>query len=314
MHLFFQKIKEEISRVIVGYDEVIEYFTIGLLSDGHIFLVGVPGLAKTLLVKSFGKVFDLKFSRVQFTPDLMPSDIIGTEILEEKEREKTFRFYKGPIFTNLLLADEINRAPPRTQSALLEAMQEKSVTVAGKTYKLEEPFMVIATQNPIEHEGTYPLPEAQLDRFMFQIIIDYPDKNSEIKIADLYAEDMLKKIKKVVSKEEILRLREEVKKVPVPENIKELVVELIRHTRPQNNSRLKIVKDYVRWGCSPRASQYLIRAIKARAFLNNRPLPNSEDVFKLFPLVVRHRIILNFQAEADNVKVDDVINEILKNI
>ena len=314
MHLFFQKIKEEISRVIVGYDEVIEYFIIGLLSDGHIFLVGVPGLAKTLLVKSFGKVFDLKFSRVQFTPDLMPSDIIGTEILEEKEREKTFRFYKGPIFTNLLLADEINRAPPRTQSALLEAMQEKSVTVAGKTYKLEEPFMVIATQNPIEHEGTYPLPEAQLDRFMFQIIIDYPDKNSEIKIADLYAEDMLKKIKKVVSKEEILRLREEVKKVPVPENIKELVVELIRHTRPQNNSRLKIVKDYVRWGCSPRASQYLIRAIKARAFLNNRPLPNSEDVFKLFPLVVRHRIILNFQAEADNVKVDDVVNEILKNI
>lgn len=314
MHLFFQKIKEEISRVIVGYDEVIEYFTIGLLSDGHIFLVGVPGLAKTLLAKSFGKVFDLKFSRVQFTPDLMPSDIIGTEILEEKEKEKTFRFYKGPIFTNLLLADEINRAPPRTQSALLEAMQEKSVTVAGKTYKLEEPFMVIATQNPIEHEGTYPLPEAQLDRFMFQIIIDYPDKNSEIKIADLYAEDVLKKIKRVISKEEILRLREEVKKVPVPENIKELVVELIRHTRPQNNSRLKVVRDYVRWGCSPRASQYLIRAIKARAFLNNRPLPNSEDVFKLFPLVVRHRIILNFQAEADNVKVDDVVNEILKNI
>lgn len=305
-------VKSEIAKVIVGQDEIIDQLIISLLSRGHCLLVGVPGLAKTLLIKTVAEVMDLKFSRIQFTPDLMPSDITGTEILEEDiaTKKRNFRFISGPIFANIVLADEINRTPPKTQSALLEAMQEHKVTAAGTTYKLPDPFFVLATQNPIEQEGTYPLPEAQLDRFMFNLWLDYPTKEEEIKIVQTTTSEYQANLNKVFSAEEIILFQDLVRKVPVADNVIEYAVNISNLTRPNNGNSPKYVKDWVTWGAGPRASQFLILAAKTRAVMLGRYTPNIEDIkFAMFP-VLRHRIITNFSAEAEGLSSVDVIKKI----
>jgi MoxR-like ATPase len=276
--------------------------------------VGVPGLAKTMIVKNLASLLDLDFKRIQFTPDLMPSDITGTEMIYEnpETKEREFKFVKGPVFTNCLLADEINRTPPKTQSALLEAMQEKRVTVAGVTYKLDEPFFVLATQNPIEQEGTYPLPEAQLDRFMLEIRIDYPSEEEEIEIAKLVEREEIK-YKKILSKEEIIEIQNMVKKIPVPDFVLRYAVKLVRETRPES-TEIDFVKRYVRYGAGPRASQFLIIGAKARAILKGVSSVEIEDIEYLLEPVLRHRIILNFYAEAENIKTRDVIEKIKENV
>lgn len=307
------KIKEEISRVIIGQEEIIEQLLISLLSKGHCLLVGVPGLAKTLLIKTLAEVMDLKFRRIQFTPDLMPSDITGTEILEEDQmtKKRSFRFISGPIFANVILADEINRTPPKTQAALLEAMQEHKVTTAGVTYSLEEPFFVLATQNPIEQEGTYPLPEAQLDRFMFNLWLDYPKFDEEIKIVQSTTSEYAPEVSKIVSAEEIISFQNLVRKVPVADNVIEFAVKAANKTRPNNNSALNSIGQWISWGAGPRASQYLILAAKTRAVMDGRFTPNIDDVrFAMVP-VLRHRIITNFNAEAEGITSVDVIKKIL---
>lgn len=308
-----QKIKTEVGKVIIGQHQIIDDLLISLFAKGHCLLVGVPGLAKTLLIKTLAQVLDLGFSRIQFTPDLMPSDITGTEIIEEDavSKKRSFRFIQGPIFSNIILADEINRTPPKTQSALLEAMQEHFVTAAGKSYKLDEPFFVLATQNPIEQEGTYPLPEAQLDRFMFSLWLDYPEYEEEIEIIKSTTGDYLPELNKILSADMIIQYQELVRKVPVADNVIEYAVKTVVATREQNSS--PELKELISWGAGPRASQYLILAAKTRALFEGRYSPNIDDVRKSMIPVLRHRIIPSFSAEADGIDSVNIINRILEN-
>ena len=308
-----QKIKQEIGKVIIGQDTIIDQLIISLLSKGHCLLIGVPGLAKTLLIKTLAEVMDLNFNRIQFTPDLMPSDITGTEIIEEDplSKKRNFRFIPGPIFANVILADEINRTPPKTQSALLEAMQEHKVTTAGTTYTLTEPFFVLATQNPIEQEGTYPLPEAQLDRFMFNLWLDYPSFEEEVKIVQTTTSEYIPKLNKIVTADEIISFQELIRKVPVADNVIEFAVKTANTTRPNNSISPKFIKDWVSWGAGPRASQYLILAAKTNAVISGRFTPNIDDVrFAMIP-VLRHRIITNFSAEAEGINSVEVIKRLM---
>ena len=310
-----EKIKEQIHKRIVGQEQVIEELLIALLAGGHVLLIGVPGLAKTLMISTLAEALDLQFSRIQFTPDLMPSDITGTEVLEQDRTtgERFFRFIKGPIFGNIILADEINRTPPKTQAALLQAMQEHEVTAGDKTYKLPEPFFVLATQNPIEQEGTYPLPEAQLDRFMFNVNIDYPEFEEEIEIVKRTTGAGEAEIEPVLNAEEILQLQDLVRRVPVSDRLVEYSVTIANKTRPQRTD-LDFVKKYVRWGAGPRASQFLILGAKTRAVLHGKLTPSVEDVRAVSHPVLRHRIITSFNAEAEGITADDVIAKILESM
>jgi MoxR-like ATPase len=316
LHDAHQRIKTEIAKVIIGQDKVIEQLLISLLSSGHSLLVGVPGLAKTLLISTLSQVLDLKFNRIQFTPDLMPSDITGTEIIEEDHStgKREFRFVKGPVFANIILADEINRTPPKTQAALLQAMQEHEVTAAGETYKLDEPFFVLATQNPIEQEGTYPLPEAQLDRFMFNVFVDYPSDSEECEIVKSTTAVLSYDLKKVLAPNDIIAFQQLVRRVPVSDHLVKYAVNLVRATRPDEDKALDFVKNWVNWGAGPRASQYLILAAKTRAILDGRPTPGPEDVrFAAYP-VMRHRIVTSFNAEADGVDTMEIIHRLLDSV
>ena len=308
-----QKIKQEIGKVIIGQDTIIDQLIISLLSKGHCLLIGVPGLAKTLLIKTLAEVMDLNFNRIQFTPDLMPSDITGTEIIEEDplSKKRNFRFIQGPIFANVILADEINRTPPKTQSALLEAMQEHKVTTAGTTYTLTEPFFVLATQNPIEQEGTYPLPEAQLDRFMFNLWLDYPSFDEEVKIVQTTTSEYIPKLNKIVTADEIISFQELIRKVPVADNVIEYAVKTSNTTRPNSSNSPKFIKEWVSWGAGPRASQYLILAAKTSAVMSGRFTPNIDDVKLAMLPVLRHRIITNFNAEAEGINSVEVIKRLL---
>lgn len=310
-----KNLKQEIKKVIVGQDEIIENLLIALLSKGHCLLIGVPGLAKTLLIKTLAQALDLKFSRIQFTPDLMPSDITGTEILEidPATNQRVFKFVKGPIFTNILLADEINRTPPKTQSALLEAMQELQVTAAGNKYPLEEPFFVLATQNPIEQEGTYPLPEAQLDRFMFNLWLDYPSKNEEIEIVKTTTSQFNPEVNKILNSKELKYFQELVRRVPVADNVIEFAVKLTNATRPIDGA-IKFIKDNVSWGAGPRASQFMVIAAKARSVMNGSFTPSIDDVKSVALPILRHRIIPTFSAEADGITSAHIIGKILEQI
>ena len=311
----FEAIKKEISKVIVGQESIIEQLLISLLARGHCLLVGVPGLAKTLLIKTLAEVMDLKFSRIQFTPDLMPSDITGTEILEDNRATgtKSFKFIKGPVFANILLADEINRTPPKTQSALLEAMQEHHVTAAGQKYVLEEPFFVLATQNPIEQEGTYPLPEAQLDRFMFNLWLDYPSEKEELEIVKSTTSMYTPQLNHILGTQEILFYQDLVRKVPVADNVISYAVNVVTRTRPKSAMAPQFIKDWLSWGAGPRASQYLILGAKTRAILDGRHSPDIEDVRGVVGPVLRHRIVPNFNAEADGVTAIQIIEKLLVN-
>lgn len=299
--------------MIVGQDEVIDQLFISLLSRGHCLLVGVPGLAKTLLIKTLAQALNLSFSRIQFTPDLMPSDITGTEIIEENVStgQKSFKYVKGPVFANIILADEINRTPPKTQAALLEAMQEHHVTAAGKTYILEEPFFVLATQNPIEQEGTYPLPEAQLDRFMFNIWLDYPSFDQEVEIVTSTTSSYAPEIEKVIGGKEIIAFQALIRRVPVAENVVRFAVQLSNRTRPQLADALPFVRNWIRWGAGPRASQFLILGAKTRALLLGRHTPDIDDVRELVEPVLRHRIVPSFNAEAEGISTTEIIRKIL---
>lgn len=312
LHSVVLSIKKEIAKVIIGQDSTIEHLIIALLSRGHCLLIGVPGLAKTLLIKTIADVIDLKFNRIQFTPDLMPSDITGTEIIEEDpvSKKREFRFIPGPVFANVILADEINRTPPKTQAALLEAMQEHRVTIAGKTYSLGQPFFVLATQNPIEQEGTYPLPEAQLDRFMFNLWLDYPSIKEEKEIVRTTTSQYLPDLKKVTTSEEILIFQELIKRVPVADNVIEFAVSAVNKTRPKNGNSLKIIEEFVRWGAGPRASQYLILAAKALCVMDGRFTPSIDDVRKCMLPVLRHRVIMNFNAEAEGFSSANLIEKL----
>lgn len=309
-----KKIIKEIHRIIIGQDEVIEQFLIALFSNGHCLLVGVPGLAKTLLISTISKVLDLKFSRIQFTPDLMPSDITGTDILAEDKTtgKRAFQFIKGPLFANIILADEINRTPPKTQSALLEAMQERKVTAGNNTFPLEQPFFVLATQNPIEQEGTYPLPEAQLDRFIFHIDIDYPSFEEEKQITEFTTSQEFPEINTVIIGSDIRKLQKFIFKIPVPEHVLDFAVRLARMSRPNEKDAPDFVKQWVDWGAGPRASQYLILAAKTRAALNGRFSPTIEDVEFVAKPVLQHRILLNFAAEAEGMKSKEFIQKLIK--
>ena len=307
-----KQVKSEIEKKIVGQEEIIEQLLISLFARGHCLLVGVPGLAKTLLIKTVAEVMDLKFSRIQFTPDLMPSDITGTEIIEEDQltKKRDFKFISGPIFANIILADEINRTPPKTQAALLEAMQEHKVTAAGTTYQLPDPFFVLATQNPIEQEGTYPLPEAQLDRFMFNLWLDYPSFDEEIKIVKTTTSQYSAQIDKVLGTQEIIEFQNLVRRVPIAENVIEFAVKTVKMTRPTNGNSPQFVKDWITWGAGPRASQYLTLAAKTRAIMEGRFTPNIDDVKVALLPVLRHRIITNFSAEAEGITSVEVINKL----
>jgi len=307
-----QSIKKEIAKVIIGQDEIVDHLLLSLLSRGHCLLVGVPGLAKTLIIKTLADVLDLKFNRIQFTPDLMPSDITGTEILEEDSitKKRDFRFILGPIFANVILADEINRTPPKTQAALLEAMQEHKVTIAGKTYPLDEPFFVLATQNPIEQEGTYPLPEAQLDRFMFNLWLDYPSLEEEKEIVKTTTGGFFPELNKIVSAETLVHFQQLVRRVPVADNVISFAVNFVNKTRPDNPQAPQFIKEWLRWGAGPRASQYLILAAKAKAVCQGRFTPNIDDVKSVLIPVLRHRIITNFNAEAEGINSVEVIKKI----
>ncbi len=308
-----KNIKAEIAKVIIGQEEIIDQLLISLLSRGHCLLVGVPGLAKTLLIKTLAEVVDLKFSRIQFTPDLMPSDITGTELVEEDpvSKKRNFRFIPGPIFANVILADEINRTPPKTQSALLEAMQEHRVTTAGVTSTLSEPFFVLATQNPIEQEGTYPLPEAQLDRFMFNLWLDYPSFTDEMKIAESTTSEYKPTLNKVINAKEIINFQDLVRKVPIAENVIKFAVEIVSRTRPTNNNSPEFIKHWISWGAGPRASQYLLLAAKTRAITQGRFTPNIDDIKSAMIPVLRHRIITNFNAEAEGISSIEVIKKLI---
>lgn len=304
------QLKAEVSKVIVGQSDVIDAVLTAIFSNGHCLLVGVPGLAKTLLVNTLADALGLSFSRIQFTPDLMPSDIIGAEILDD---QRNFKFVKGPVFANIVLADEINRTPPKTQSALLEAMQERSVTAAGKTYKLDAPFFVLATQNPIEQEGTYPLPEAQLDRFMFNVWVDYPSFQEEVDIVKSTTSNRKVDLQEVMSAEEILFFQQLVRKVPVPDGVVEFAVKLSNATRPGANSP-KVTSEFINWGAGPRASQYLVLGAKCHALMNGKYSPDSEDVRAVAVNVLRHRIVRNYKAEAEGMSTERIIEELVKSV
>jgi MoxR-like ATPase len=304
----YKKLRAEIGKVIVGQDEVVRDVLISIFSRGHCLLVGVPGLAKTLLVNTIAQTLGLTYNRIQFTPDLMPSDITGTEILDE---DRHFRFIKGPLFANIILADEINRTPPKTQSALLEAMQEYAVTVAGKRYTLDLPFFVLATQNPIEQEGTYPLPEAQLDRFMFNVNLTYPKFEEEVMVVKTTTGDMIPKLEKVLSGESILFFQNLIRKIPIADNVLNYAVKLSSNTRPNLNGSSKEINDYISWGAGPRASQYLVIGAKTHAALNGKYSPDIEDVKAVAPAILRHRIVRNYRAEADGVSVEKIIGNLL---
>lgn len=304
----YSTLRSEISKVIIGQDEVIEQVLIAIFSRGHSLLVGVPGLAKTLLVNTIARSLGLSFDRIQFTPDLMPSDIIGSEILDQ---DRNFRFIKGPLFANIILADEINRTPPKTQAALLEAMQEKAVTAAGQTYKLPDPFFVLATQNPIEQEGTYPLPEAQLDRFMFNIWVDYPSYEEELAVVKATTQDVDVDVTEVLHAEDILFYQGLVRRVPVPDNVTEYAVKLAASTRPGVNDSKPVIKDYVSWGAGPRASQYLVIAAKCHALVKGKLSPDIEDVQAMALPILRHRLVRNYKAEAEGVGIEQIVSDIL---
>lgn len=305
----YAKLRSEIGKVIVGQDEIIHNTMLSVFCQGHVLLVGVPGLAKTLLVNTIGRALGLSFSRIQFTPDLMPSDIVGTEILDESRQ---FRFIKGPVFANIILADEINRTPPKTQAALLEAMQERSVTVSGKTYRLQEPFFVLATQNPIEQEGTYPLPEAQLDRFMFNLLLDYPSFDEEVDIVKNTTVGRDVKVEPVLSPEEIVYFQQLVRRVPVSDHVYQYAVSLSAKTRPNTAQAHEWANRFLSWGAGPRASQYLIIGAKANALLTGKYSPDIEDVQSVAVPILRHRIIRNYTAEAEGVSIEDIINELMR--
>ncbi len=298
----------EIGKVIIGQNEVVKATIISLFSNGHSLLVGVPGLAKTLLINTISEVLDLSFKRIQFTPDLMPSDITGSEVLDE---ERKFKFNRGPLFANIILADEINRTPPKTQAALLEAMQERNVTVSGVRHLLPSPFFVLATQNPIEQEGTYPLPEAQLDRFMFNIPLDYPSYEEELQVVKQTTSNYQAKLNNIISGQQILDFQQLVRKIPVADNVLEYAVKLVARTRPNPSNPLKEVNQYVSWGAGPRASQYLVLGAKCHAALKGKYSPDIEDVQAISGLVLRHRIVLNYKAEADGVNIDGFISNLL---
>lgn len=304
----YELLRSEIAKVIVGQDDVIESVIISIFSRGHALLVGVPGLAKTLLVNTIAQSLGLSYNRIQFTPDLMPSDIIGTEILDE---HRAFRFVKGPVFANIILADEINRTPPKTQAALLEAMQEKAITVAGKNYKLNEPFFVLATQNPIEQEGTYPLPEAQLDRFMFNIWLDYPSFEEEVKVVkNTTFKDMVEP-EMVLTGEEIIYFQNLIRKIPVADNVYEYAVRLASMTRPGTKEAHSLANDYLNWGAGPRASQYMILGAKCHAAIHGKYSPDIEDVNAVAVSVLRHRIVRNYKAEAEGMSVEKIVTEMM---
>lgn len=304
----FQSIQAEIGKVIIGQDEVVKSVLISIFSNGHCLLVGVPGLAKTLLVQTIGQVLDLSFNRIQFTPDLMPGDITGSEVLDDK---RNFRFIKGPLFANIVLADEINRTPPKTQAALLEAMQERQLTVAGQRYLLPAPFFVLATQNPIEQEGTYPLPEAQLDRFMFNIWLDYPAFTDELRVVKETTRDNKVVLQQQINGEEIQYFQELVRRIPIADNVLEYAVKLANKTRPGGQFATSETNQYVSWGAGPRASQYLAIGAKCHAALNNKYSPDIEDVKAVALPILRHRIVVNYKAEAEGIKADDIIKRLL---
>jgi MoxR-like ATPase len=312
----YAAIREQIGRVIVGHDEVVHGVLTCLFVGGHCLLEGVPGLGKTLLVRTLAQVLDLDFSRIQFTPDLMPADITGTDIIEEDRTtgKRDFRFVKGPVFANIVLADEINRTPPKTQAALLQAMQERQVTAGGETYQLDLPFFVLATQNPIELEGTYPLPEAQLDRFMFNIYVDYPSSDEEMEIVETTTSAYAPDLDRVMDAREIMELQKLVRRVPVPRHVIDYAVRLVRATRPSGDGVPSFVKDWISWGAGPRASQYLILGAKTRSILRGRYTPACEDVREVARPVLRHRIITNFNAEADGITTIDIIDRLLTEI
>jgi MoxR-like ATPase len=309
----YDRIRAEMAKVIVGQDRVLEELLTALFSRGHALLVGVPGLAKTLMVKTVSQCFNLSFNRIQFTPDLMPSDITGTEVIydDKSTGERTLRFIKGPVFSNVILADEINRTPPKTQAALLESMQELQVTVGGRKYPLDQPFFVLATQNPIEQEGTYPLPEAQLDRFMFNILVDYPTEQEEIEILRLTTAAPVAALAQIISREEILLLQEIVRRVPAADAVLRYAASLARATRVKEPTAPAFVKEWVQWGAGPRASQYLIIGAKARAVLQGRAYVSSEDVRAVAHPVLRHRILTNFSAEAEGITADQIVDKLL---
>jgi len=304
----YKSLKEEIGKIIVGQDETIKNTLISIFSQGHVLLVGVPGLAKTLLINTIGQALGLSFNRIQFTPDLMPSDIIGTEILDENRK---FKFIKGPVFANIILADEINRTPPKTQSALLESMQEKAVTVAGVSYQLDAPFFVLATQNPIEQEGTYPLPEAQLDRFMFNLILDYPSFKEEMDVVKRTTIGEFTEVNKVLDNEEILYFQQLLRKIPVADNVLEYAVNLVAKTRPNTPEAHEWANKYLNWGAGPRASQYLIIGAKTHAAISGKYSPDIEDVKAVTLPVLRHRIVRNYKAEAERISEDDIIRKFM---
>lgn len=314
LHDAFQRLKAEIGKRIVGQEKIVEGLVISMLARGHVLLVGVPGLAKTLLIKTLAEAIDLEFSRIQFTPDLMPGDITGTEIIEENREtgRREFKFVKGPLFANVILADEINRTPPKTQAALLEAMQEHRVTAAGRTYQLGDPFFVLATQNPIEQEGTYPLPEAQLDRFMLNLWLDYPSFADEVTVVRTTTSPDMSNIQGVVSQEELHLFQNLVRQIPVADNVIEHAVSLASQTRPGRNETPDFINEYLSYGAGPRASQYLILGAKARALLDGRVTPLAEDVDHLAIPVLRHRIVTNFNAEAEGISAIDVIERLLE--
>jgi MoxR-like ATPase len=305
----YKNLRSEIGKVIIGQDLVVKDSLISIFSNGHCLLVGVPGLAKTLLVNTIASVLGLSYNRIQFTPDLMPSDIIGTEILDESRQ---FKFVKGPLFANIILADEINRTPPKTQSALLEAMQERAVTAAGKRYELPAPFFVLATQNPIEQEGTYPLPEAQLDRFMFNVNLDYPTFEEEVQVVKNTTSNLNPQLKTILTGEQIIYFQQLVRRIPVPDNVLEFAVRLTAKTRPNTPAAPQITNDYLSWGAGPRASQFLVVGAKCHAILNGKYSPDIEDVRAIAPAILRHRIVKNFKAEAEGISVEHIIDQLLK--
>lgn len=308
LKLAYERLSKEIGQVIVGQEETVRLLLTAIFCQGHCLLVGVPGLAKTLLIQTIADALDLSFNRIQFTPDLMPSDIVGSETLDN---ERNFRFIKGPVFANIILADEINRTPPKTQSALLESMQEYSVTVAGQKHPLEKPFFVLATQNPIEQEGTYPLPEAQLDRFMFMVYLDYPTYDQELDIVKKTTSDNKYSVKEVISAEEILYFQHLVRRVPVADNVVEYAVNLVHKTRPQTERASEQANNFLDWGAGPRASQNLILAAKCNAIINGKYSPDIEDVKAVSTAVLRHRIVRNFKAEAEGISVQNIIEQML---
>lgn len=304
----YERFRKEIAKVIVGQDEVVKNVLISIFSQGHCLLVGVPGLAKTLLVQTIAQSLGLKFNRIQFTPDLMPSDIVGSEILDDNRQ---FVFNKGPLFANIVLADEINRTPPKTQAALLEAMQEKAVTAAGSRYELGNPFFVLATQNPIEQEGTYPLPEAQLDRFMFNVVLDYPSYEEELEVIKSTTSDKTKILDKVLDAEQIIRYQQLIRKIPVADNVMEYAVKLVAKTRPNTPMATERVNQFIAWGAGPRASQFLVVGAKCHAAINGKYSPDIEDVKAVAEPILRHRLVRTYQADAEGISIEKLIQELL---